>query len=644
MCGILGYSHSRKKPSEAVVEAALASIEHRGPDQHGYFSGDHATLGATRLRILDLHGGDQPLFSPDRNVAVVFNGEIFNQHELRAELEAEGYRFQTHCDTEVVLNSFLRWGTDSFARFRGMFGIAFWVQSEQRLILVRDHAGIKPLYYCVQGGEIYFGSELKTIFAHPQVKRNISLEGLNAYLSLNYVPGPYTLVDGIMKLMPGHVLEWKDGALKIESYVRQAAVEVPKSIDEACERLDLLLASAMKEQLVSDVPLGIWLSGGIDSSTVLHYAVASGATNLNTFSVTFRGREFDESEYIREVSKAYGTRHFEFDLDESCDIAGAIEQIAYYSDEPSADAGAVPLWFLSKMTTEKVTVALSGEAGDELFAGYLTYRADRYAAMARRVPAFLRRAGLLAARALPASNKKIGFDYKLKRFLSGSLLSPEMAHVYWNGTFSEDEKPMLFRFADPNPLAAIVESVKDGSGLQRYLNFDQRYYLPDDILYKVDRISMAHSIEVRPPFLDPRIVAFANSLPDDFKLRGAESKYVLRRLMSDKLPQSVLQRPKIGFDIPIHHWFRSILRPLLLDTLSQKAITRTGLFNWPVVEKLIDDHQSKRANLGYHLWGLVTLLLWMRKWNVELPSKLREPSRAAEPVTDEVGLFSSQPA
>jgi len=203
---------------------------------------------------------------------------------------------------------------------------------------------------------------------------------------------------------------------------------------------------------------------------------------------------------------------------------------------------------------------------------------------------------------------------------------------------------MLFRFADPNPLAAIVESVKDGSGLQRYLNFDQRYYLPDDILYKVDRISMAHSIEVRPPFLDPRIVAFANSLPDDFKLRGAESKYVLRRLMSDKLPQSVLQRPKIGFDIPIHHWFRSILRPLLLDTLSQKAITRTGLFNWPVVEKLIDDHQSKRANLGYHLWGLVTLLLWMRKWNVELPSKLREPSRAAEPVTDEVGLFSSQPA
>lgn len=638
MCGILGFSHGRKRPPENIVHEALNSIEHRGPDQQGHFSSDFITLGATRLRILDLHGGDQPLFSPDRNVVVVFNGEIFNQHELRAELEGCGYHFQTHCDTEVVLNAFLRWGTDCFARFRGMFGIAFWVQSEKRLILARDHAGIKPLYYCVQDGDIYFGSELKTIFAHPHVRRNISIEGLNCFLSLNYVPGPYTLVDGIMKLMPGHMLEWKDGRLKIQSYVKPEVLQAPKSIDEACERLDSLLASAMKEQLVSDVPLGIWLSGGIDSSTVLHYAAASGATNLNTFSVTFKGREFDESEYIRDVSKVYGTRHDEFDLDESCDIAGAIQQIAYYSDEPSADAGAVPLWFLSKMTTEKVTVALSGEAGDELFAGYLTYKADRYAELARIVPAPLRRLGLLMARALPTSNKKIGFDYKVKRFLSGSLLSPEMAHVYWNGTFSEDEKRLLFHFADPNPLAAIVEQTKTGAGLQRYLNFDQRYYLPDDILYKVDRISMAHSIEVRPPFLDPRIVKFANSLPDDFKLRGSESKYVLRCLMKGKLPQSVLERPKIGFDIPIHHWFRSILRPLLLDTLSEAAINQTGMFRWPVVEKLIDDHLSRRANLGYHLWGLVTLLLWMRKWNVQLPATSATAS-VSRAVCAEVGVF-----
>src|SRR5581483_2883308 len=227
MCGILGYSHSRRRAPDDVVHAALRSIEHRGPDQHGHFSSDLVTLGATRLRILDLHGGDQPLFSPDRNVVVVFNGEIFNQHELRAELESYGYHFQTHCDTEVVLNAFLRWGTDCFARFRGMFGVAFWVQSEKRLILARDHAGIKPLYYCVQGGEIYFGSELKTIFAHPQVRRTISLEGLNAYLSLNYVPGPYTLVDGILKLMPGHMLEWKDSRLSIESYVKPEVLPAP---------------------------------------------------------------------------------------------------------------------------------------------------------------------------------------------------------------------------------------------------------------------------------------------------------------------------------------------------------------------------------------------------------------------------------
>ena len=645
MCGILGYSHWRRKLPAGVVHKGLKSIDHRGPDQHGHHSSEQITLGATRLRILDLHGGDQPLLGPNRDVVVVFNGEIFNHHQLRQELISEGYKFSTHCDTEVVLNAFLRWGKDCFHRLRGMFGIAIWVESEARLLLARDHAGIKPLYYRLQDGEIFFGSELKTIFAHPHVPRTLCLEGLNAFLSLNYVPAPYTLVEGIVKLMPGHLLEWKHGTVAIERYAKRTISPVPKSLDEACEQLDELIASSIKEQLVSDVPLGIWLSGGLDSSTVLHYAAAAGATNLNTFSVTFQGRSFDESRYVREVSQRYGTHHSEFDLRDTAGLADTIDQISYYSDEPSADAGAVPLWFLAQMTAGKATVALSGEGADEVFAGYLTYRADRYAEVARRIPAALRKAALACAECLPVSNDKISFEYKLKRFLQGSLLEPAAAHVFWNGTFSESEKRTFFEFCDPNPLAAVLGDMRNGRGLAKFLQFDQSYYLPDDILYKVDRISMAHSIEVRPPFLDPRIVDFAAGLPDDFKLRGSESKYVLRRLMRGKLPESVLQRPKVGFDIPIHEWFRGALRPLLLDTLNESTVVQTQLFRWSALERILHRHLERKANLGYHLWGLVVLLLWMKKWNIELPAVVTKArSLAPESVQAEVGLLSSQPA
>ncbi len=294
------------------------------------------------------------------------------------------------------------------------------------------------------------------------------------------------------------------------------------------------------------------------------------------------------------------------------------------------------------MTSRHVTVVLTGEGSDELLGGYLTYEADRYYTSAQMVPSILRRTALAAAMRLPVSNEKIGLEYKLKRFLQGSLLSPEMAHVFWNGTFSEVEKAELFEFADPGPLAAVLSRMKPSSGLQRYLDFDQQYYLPDDILYKVDRMSMAHSLEVRPPFLDPRIVDFAArlpehfNLPEHFKLHGGKSKYVLRRLMKDRLPRAVLRRPKIGFDIPIHDWFRGALRPLLLDTLTEEAVSASKLFHWPTVKHLLRQHLERRENLGYHLWGLVTLLIWMKRWNIELA----EPEIGAQrgsPVLDPVG-------
>jgi asparagine synthase (glutamine-hydrolysing) len=638
MCGILGYTHVQERLPHGVLDTALNSLVHRGPDHQGRYTTELVSLGATRLRILDLESGDQPLISPDGNVIVVFNGEIFNHHELRLELEAHGAHFETRCDTEVILHAFLHWGSECFSHLSGMFAIAIWVQSERRLILARDRMGIKPLYYCQHEGELYFGSELKCIFAHPGVPRRISMDGLNCFLSLNYVPAPHTLVQGINKLLPGHVLEWRDHSSNVRCYVQKdKSSTAPRSIEEATEELDGLLQKSVREQLVSDVPVGIWLSGGLDSSTILRYAANAGTAQLRTFSITFKGRSFDESESIKEITDHFGSQHTEFDLDENAGLENAIQKMAYYSDEPSADAGALPAWFLAQMSSKQVTVVLTGEGADELFAGYLTYKADRYSALARKVPAGLRRAALKYAGLLPVSDDKISFEYKLKRFLQGSLLSPEMAHVYWNGTFTQAEKRDFFHFADPKPMAAMLENMDGAQGLQRYLEFDQRYYLADDILYKVDRMTMAHSLEARPPFLDPRIVDFSRRLPEQFKLHGSQSKYVLRRLMQDKLPPNVLRRPKIGFDIPIHEWFRGVLQPMLLDTLSEEAVRASELFNWNAVEQLVRNHVERKANLGYHLWGLMVLLLWMKQWSI-LPGSGKPAAANAVPVMlDQVG-------
>jgi asparagine synthase (glutamine-hydrolysing) len=590
-------------------------------------------MGARRLRVIDIEGGDQPFSSADQENTLVFNGEIFNHRELRSELEHAGHRFRTQCDTEVVLVAFQQWGNAAFQKLRGMFAAALWIRSERRLILVRDQMGIKPLYYCVQDGEIYFGSEIKCILAHREVNRRLSLDAMNCYLSLNYVPGPHTMIDGIFKLMPGHLLEWCNHNAEVYSYLTPHIVErAPRSLNEASEELDSLLRSAIREQLDADVPLGIWLSGGLDSSAVLHYASSISPSPLKTFSITFNGRSFDDGGYTRLVSRHYGSEHTELNLDSTCNLPDAIQAISYHADEPNADAGAVPVWFLSQMTRQHVTVALSGEGADELFGGYLTHKADRYAAMARKLPRWLRTGAHACAQMLPVSDEKIGFEYRAKRFLKGSLLSPEYAHIYWNGTFSESEKAEIFHYADAQPLRQILNGMNSGSGLERFLQFDQRYYLPDDILSKVDRMSMAHALEVRPPFLDPRIVDFAAGLPERFKLSRAGSKLVLRNLMRNKLPQAVLTRPKVGLDIPIHEWFRGELRALLEDTLNEESLHRDGLFHWPVVRFLLEQHQARKANWGYHLWGLLTLTIWMRSWNIEVPNEWTTAPAAQEEV------------
>jgi asparagine synthase (glutamine-hydrolysing) len=444
-------------------------------------------------------------------------------------------------------------------------------------------------------------------------------------------------VEGIEKIPPGYWLAWHRGEIHSEAYWNLPFIPPRQlTMDAAKEELDSVLEQAVCEHLLSDVPLGVWLSGGIDSSTILHYAAKASSSRLKTLSISFQGRAFDETPYIREIAALYGTDHEQFDLNPRENLAGAIEEFAYYSDEPTADAGALPVWFLSKMSKRKVTVTLSGEGGDEVFGGYLTYRANRLAEIASYFPSAAIRVALAATSHWPVSDEKISFEYKLKRFLEGCLLPPDQAHIYWNGTFSEEQKKALLCSPLPDSLEHTLHALRERSlqrdNLAAYLWFDQKYFLPDDILNKVDRMSMAHALEVRPPFLDHRIVEFCASLPATFKVRGARQKVILKELMKDKLPASVLTKKKTGLDIPSHEWLRGPLRALMLNTLNDGVADHPGLFKKGAIDRYVSAHLERRANLGYHLWGLMILFLWMRKWRIQTEPLSAPNPRSAESV------------
>jgi asparagine synthase (glutamine-hydrolysing) len=624
MCGIAGFTHRGVSGHRDLILKITKGLTHRGPDQQDVFTTPHVCLGAVRLKIIDLAGGNQPIVSDDGNTAIVFNGEIYNHQVLRAELESKGHKFRSNCDTEVVLRGFLEWDTQCFERLHGMFGVALWSERDQRLVLARDRVGIKPLYYSRAGQNILFGSELKAILAHPDVCRKLDLDALQDYLSLNYVPGENTLVDGIKKLRPGHLLECRHGKILVRPYWQiRFAPDHSMDLEGAKSELNSLLRNSVREHMLADVPLGVWASGGLDSSAVLHYAAEASSRRLKTFSIAFDSGCCDESRYFREIARVYGTDHHEFRMSSDQRIPEAVEELAEYSDEPGADAGALPVWFLSKMSRSHVTVALSGDGGDELFGGYLTYHADRLARPLRRVPALVRRTVCSAANYLiPVSQRKIGFEYKLKRMLEGSLLPPDESHLFWNGSFSQEQKARLLPGLEGHDLERLsrqLPSASDVGFANRYMLLDQNYYLPDNILYKVDRMSMAHSLEVRPPLLDHRIVEFAARLPERLKLRGSTGKYLLKETLRGKLPDAIIDRPKSGFDIPAHAWFRGILKPLLYETLTPGAVASTGIFEPAATERLIRDHMNERINAGYQLWGLVTLFLWLKKWRIQVP-------------------------
>jgi asparagine synthase (glutamine-hydrolysing) len=619
MCGIAGYTHlDHPSVPERIIEA-LTVINHRGPDDQTAWEYPHISLGVNRLKIIDLAPVDKGYVSDDGEFTLAYNGEVYNHIELRRELTLRGHRFHTCCDTEVVLHAFMEWDTGCIEKLRGMFAFAIWQKSRRRLVLARDRMGIKPLYYARKGRDIYFGSELKSVLCHPEVRRSLDLNALDAYLGMNYIPGTHTLVENVWKLKPGSFLAWNEGEVSTHTYwqLDRAGHSAASSLAESTSRLDHLISESVKEHLTADVPVGIWLSGGLDSSTILHYASQHATKPLRTYSITFKGREFDESAYIQQMTQRYSTEHHELDLSPAVVTPDSIADLAYYSDAPNADAGAVPVWYLSGMAAKQVSVALSGEGADELFGGYITYIADAYARRARLVPKSLRRLSLRSASLLPASDKKIGFDYKVRRFLQGTLLDERSSHVFWNGTFSQPQRRDLMTSGSAGYMAKLLATIPSHGDIRRFMTFDQAYYLPDNLLVKVDRMSMAHSLEVRPAFLDHRIVEFAASLPAGYCIQGSNLKVVLRNLMRDKLPQKVLTKQKQGLDIPVHDWLRGHLKTLLLDTLNQKTVEETGILRWPQVQSIIKQHMEKKANYGYHLWGMLMLFLWIRQFKIQ---------------------------
>jgi asparagine synthase (glutamine-hydrolysing) len=583
-----------------------ATLAHRGPDSDGTFVDEGVGLAARRLAIIDPAGGDQPIANEDGTCVVVQNGEIYNHAELRHQLERAGHRFRSdHSDTEAIVHAYEEWGLDFARRLRGMFAIAIWDARARRLVLARDPFGIKPLYYRDADGELAFASELDAL-----PSGEIDLDAVEAFLAFNSIPAPLSIFREIRKLRPGHVLTWEDGVVRIERYARAGPLPVRHGEDEAelVEECRARLRDSVRAHLVSDVPVGVLLSGGVDSGTLAALAAQESSQPVRTFSIGFQEASFDELKGARAVAAAYGTRHRELVL--RPDAALLLPALAEAFDEPFADSSALPTYLVSRLASEDVKVALSGEGSDELFGGYYTYAAHMLAARVGRIASAARP---LVER-LPSSGRKASFDYKAKRFVRAAHLPPLERHHAWKEIFSADARAELTgrRHAwDPFSLyRERFDETERHDVLTRLQDVDFGLYLVDDLLVKTDRASMAWSLEARVPFLDSVVSNFAFSLPARHKVRGLSKKRLLRRAVEPLLPHEVVRGRKRGFSIPAAAWLRGELEPFARETLARPTLQRQGFFRPEAVERVIDAHVSGREDLSRQLWGLLAFTLW----------------------------------
>lgn len=623
MCGICGIVGRDRVDRNALLRMT-GVLHHRGPDDDGFYvreyeSGLAIGLGFRRLSIIDLESGSQPIGNEDGSVQLVLNGEIYNFRELRKELESRGHRFSTNADTEVIVHLYEDDGVRCVERLNGMFAFALWDDSRRELVLARDRFGKKPLYYADLGDSLLFGSELKALREHPRCPGGLDFESLSQYLALEYVPTPHSIFEGIEKLPGGHLLRWKDGRSSVERYwdLSFGGDDATRSDDNYAEELRHRLREAVRRRLVSDVPLGAFLSGGIDSSSVVAMMAAElPAGALKTFSIGFTEPTFDEAAYARRVAAHFGTDHHEevFTSDVMLDL---LPMVADFLDEPFADVSILPTYLLSRFTRESVTVALGGDGADELLAGYPTFPADRVAGF-YRMPRVLHEHVVLAlADRLPVSTDNFSFDFKVKRFLRAANEPPETRHPKWLGAFAPDEQEALLTQSpeDPfeQPRRAFVEAPTTDA-LERLIYSYTKTYLQDDILVKVDRASMASSLEVRAPFLDVDLVEFLGRVPPRLKLRRFETKHLLKRAMEDVLPPGITTRAKKGFGIPVSKWLKGELREPLQDELSSERLARQGIFEPAAVQRLIQEHLAGRRDHRKQLWTLFVFQLWHRRW------------------------------
>ena len=632
MCGIAGIlgvgAGYRIERSE--LRRMCDVIRHRGPDDDGYHVEGPVGLGMRRLSIIDIAGGHQPMSNEARTLWVVFNGEIYNFRELRAELEALGHRFQSHSDTEVIVHGYEQWGEECVKRLRGMFGIALWDAREHKLVLVRDWVGIKPLHWYLDDEKLVFGSEIKSILACRGVSREIDREALDRYLTYEYIPAPSSIFRRIRKLPPGHILVWKGGNATVRSYWEFPVESEPAGKDhideEECAReLLALLRESVRLQMVSDVPLGAFLSGGIDSSSIVALMSEFSDRPVKTFSIGFKEQSYDELAYARLVAKRFGTEHHEFVL--TPQITDLVDHVMGFLDEPLGDFSIFPTYLVSKMARSHVTVALSGDGGDELFAGYDTYVADRFARRLGVLPAFLRERllpGILGL--VPPTKKKKGAINIAKRFVQGAALPPELMHTRWMTFLTAPEKRRLYTPALREDLRGFetegfilehgrAKRFPDPLTAAQYV--DLKTYLPENILTKVDRMSMAISLEARVPLLDHKIVEFAFRLPAHLRLKGLTTKYLLKKAVAPLLPPEILAKKKQGFSIPIKAWLSGELRPLMTDLLDAERVRRRGWFEPAVVRQLMGEHLAGRENHSHRLWAMMVLELWQQRFSGE---------------------------
>ncbi|MCK5146649.1 asparagine synthase (glutamine-hydrolyzing) [bacterium] len=629
MCGICGiiYKDPQRRPDAAMLERMNATITHRGPDEDGLIVTGQAGLAMRRLSIIDLSTGQQPIANEDNTVHIVFNGEIYNFATVKSDLEGLGHHFKTKADTEVILHGAEAWGRDVAKRLNGMFAFAVWDAGTRRLLLGRDRLGIKPLYVYEDDEKLVFGSEIKAILEADDLSLSLDIEALNNFLTFEYIPAPRSIFKEIRKLEPGHTLVMENGRTVTVPYWTLEPTDGVMSEAEAREELSATLQDAVKLRLLSDVPLGAFLSGGIDSSVMV--ALMAGLTDrpVKTFTIGFKESSYNELKYAKAVSEMYGTEHHEYILE--ANALDLTEKLMRQLDEPFGDFSVFPTYMVSQIARENVTVALSGDGGDELFAGYDTYKAHKFdRAIYHWLPKVVKRHGFGAlARRLPPTAQKKGLVNSFKRFIQGSELPKELLHTRWMTFLAESERQRLFSAGTLEALsgtdsfdfirrhAASVEGLND---ITRTGYVDVKTYLTDNILVKVDRMSMVPSLEARVPFLDHRVVELAFRMPPALKMRGYDTKYILKKTFWDKLPIEVQRRGKQGFSIPIKEWLKDELKPMATALFDERRLREQGLFDPAFVGQLMDEHCRNVDNHSHKLWALMVFQQWMDNYGHHL--------------------------